>query len=197
MSSPIRNFRHAGKLVTEPFKVGESPLRDEARAAVHDFSIVLGGPVYDFLQRIGLVKLGLPNNLRRIVTVVVITWVPLLLLSIKDGLVIGHSVQIPLLLDYSTYGRLLVGLPLLFVAEVVIDPAIRSAVKEFVDARLIQEKELPEFERVLHRAQKLRDSVIPELLLLLLAFFPVFLFQREWQSGTISSWHSTAKGLTA
>jgi hypothetical protein len=170
---------------------------NEARAAVHDFSIVLGGPVYDFLQRIGLVKVGLPNNLRRIVTVVVITWVPLVLLSLKDGLVIGNGVQIPLLLDYSTYARLLIGLPLLFAAEVVIDPAIRSAVKEFVDARLIQEKELPEFERVLHRAQRLRDSVIPELVLLLLAFFPVFLFRHDWQAGAVSSWHSTAKGLTA
>jgi hypothetical protein len=66
-----------------------------------------------------------------------------------------------------------------------------------VDARLIQDKELPEFEKVLHRAQKLRDSVIPELVLLLLAFFPVFIFQHEWQIGAISSWHSTAKGLTA
>jgi len=197
MSSPSRNFRHAGDLATEPFEVGDSSLRNEARAAAHDFSIVLGGPVYDFLQRIGLVRLGLPNIFRRIIAVIVITWVPLLLLSIKDGLVIGDAVKIALLHDYSTYGRLLIGLPLLLVAEVVIDPAIRSAVREFVDARLIQEKELPEFERVLYRAQRLRDSVIPELALLLLAFFPVFLFQHEWQTGAISSWHSTAKGLTA
>jgi len=197
MSNPIRDFRHEGELVTQPFEVGESPLRNEARATAHDFSIVLGGPVYDFLQRVGMVRLKLPNIFRRIIAVIVITWVPLLLLSIKDGLVIAGPVKIPFLLDYSTYGRLLIGLPLLLVAEVVIDPAIRSAVKEFVDARLIQEKELPEFERVLHRAQKLRDSVIPELVLLLLAFFPVFLFQHEWQTGAISSWHSTPKGLTA
>lgn len=197
MSSPIRDFRHAGDRTTQSFEVRDSPLRTEARAAVHDFSIVLGGPVYDFLQRIGLVRLGLPNVFRRIIAVVLVTWVPLLLLSMKDGVVIGGGVQIPLLFDYSTYGRLLVGLPLLLMAEVVIDPAIRSAVREFVDARLIQEKELPEFERVLHRAQKLRDSVVPEVVLLLLAFFPVFLFQREWETGAISSWHSTAKGLTA
>ena len=197
MSSPIRDFRHAGDLASGPVEVGEGSLRNEARAAAHDFSLVLGGPVYDFLQRIGLVRLGLPNILRRIIAVTAITWVPLLLLSIKDGLVIGNGVEIPLLLDYSAYGRLLLGLPLLLLAEVVIDPAIRSAVKEFVDAKLVQAKELPEFERVLHRAQKLRDSVIPELVLLLLAFFPVFLFRHEWQAGAVSSWHSTAKGLSA
>ena len=197
MSSPIRDFRHAGDLAPQPFEVRESSLRNEARAAAHDFSLVLGGPVYDFLQRIGLVRLGLPNTFRRVVAIIVITWVPLLLLSIKDGLVVGNRIQIPLLLDYSVYGRLLLGLPLLLLAEVVIDPAIRSAIKEFVDAKLIQAKELPEFEKVLHRAQKLRDSVIPELVLLLLAFFPVFLFRHEWQAGAVSSWHSTAKGLTA
>jgi hypothetical protein len=35
----------------------------EAKAAVGDFSIVVGGPVYDFLLRIGLVRLDLPNIL--------------------------------------------------------------------------------------------------------------------------------------
>jgi len=39
-----------------------------------DFSIVVGGPVYDFLLRIGLVRLGLPNVLRRIIALIAITW---------------------------------------------------------------------------------------------------------------------------
>jgi len=197
MSSPGRDFGHVGDFAPQPHVATKGSLRDEARAAAHEFSIVLGGPVYDFLQRVGVVRLGLPNIVNRIIAVIVITWVPLLLLSIKDGLAIGDRIEIPLLLDYLTYGRLLVGLPLLLLAEVVIDPAIRGAVKEFVQDRLVQEKELPEFERVLQRTQKLRDSVIPELVLLLLAFFPVIVFQHEWKAGAISSWHSTAKGLTA
>src|SRR5215470_2322711 len=67
------------------------------RDPIEGFSIVIGGPVYDFLLRIGLVRFDLPNILRRIAVVVALTWLPLLLLSLKDGLAFGTKVQIPLL----------------------------------------------------------------------------------------------------
>lgn len=166
-------------------------------AAVYDFSIVVGGPVYDFFLRMGLFRLGLPNLLRRIVALVALTWVPLLFLSLKDGIALGHRVRIPLLYDLSIYGRFLLGLPLLVLAEAVIDPAIRSSVRGFVEGGLIQADGMQEFRAVLDRVQRLRDSAIPELALLVVAFFPVFLFQHEWKGGAVSSWHTTARGLTA
>jgi len=169
-----------------------------ARSAVDDFSIFVGGPVYDFLLRAGLVRLGLPNIVRRVIAAVIVAWVPLLVLSLKDDVAFGDRVTIPLLDDFAMYGRLLLALPLLILAEAVIDPAIRRAVGEFVNARVVQDAEHPDFERVLHRARRLRDSPIPELALLALAFFPTFMvFHHEWGSGTVSSWHTTPQGLTA
>jgi hypothetical protein len=170
--------------------------RDVADAAIQNFSIVLGGPAYDLLLRMGLLRFTLPNVLRRIVLLVALTWLPLLLLSLRDGLAFGHEVRIPLLYDLATYGRLLLCLPLLIVAEIVIDPAIRLSVSQFVQAGIVQNDVLPKFDGVLMRIQKLRDSKIPEFLLLGLAFFPVFLFEHEWTAGAVSSWHTTAKGLT-
>jgi hypothetical protein len=162
-----------------PAAPGENSGFEEAKAAGRNFSIVVGGPVYDFFLRIGLVRRGLPNVRPRIIAFVAIAWLPLLVLSIKDGLALGDRVTIPLLLDFSTYGRLLLALPLLLLAEVVIDPGIRSAVEEFVEEGIVPEKEYPAFEQVLHRVQRWRDSAIPELILLALGFFPVFLFQHE------------------
>ena len=104
--------------------------------------------------------------------------------------------RIPLLYDFATYGRLLLCLPLLVVAEIVIDPAIRLSIRQFVEAGIVQDDVLPKFDSVLTRIQKLRDSKIPEFLLLGLAFFPVFLFEHEWTAGAVSSWHTSAKGLT-
>jgi hypothetical protein len=170
---------------------------EKAKAEVGNFSIVVGGPVYDFMLRIGLVRLGLPNVKRRVIAFVVLAWLPLLLLSMKDGFAIGNRVTIPLLLDFSTYGRILLALPVLLVAEVIIDPAIRSAVGEFVAEGIVHEKDVPAFAEVLHRVQRWRDSAVPELTLLVLAFFPTFLFQHEWKPGVVSSWHSAAQGLTA
>ena len=100
-----------------PAAPGEVSGFEEAKAAARNFSIVVGGPVYDFFLRIGLVRHGLPNVQPRIIAFIAIAWLPLLVLSIKDGLAIGDKVTIPLLLDFSTYGRLLLTLPLLLLAE--------------------------------------------------------------------------------
>jgi hypothetical protein len=179
-----------------PSTRGESG-QEVADSSVRDFSIVLGGPLYDFLLRFGLVRLVLPNVVRRIVGLVALTWLPLLFLSLKDGLALGDRVKIPFVYDFSTYGRFLVGLPLLVLAEIVLDPAIRLAVGEFVNTGIVPDQERPEFDKVLQRTQLLRDSWIPEGTVLALAFFPVFLFQHEWAAGAISSWHTTSAGLTA
>lgn len=69
---------------------------EEAKAAGRNFSIVVGGPVYDFFLRIGLVRRGLPNVRPRIIAFVAIAWLPPLVLSIKDGLALGEKVTIPL-----------------------------------------------------------------------------------------------------
>lgn len=170
--------------------------KEESESLIRNFSIVIGGPIYDFLKRTGVVRVELPNVLRRIAALVLITWLPLLVLSLEEGLAFGHNVTIPLLYDYATYARLLLALPLLLLAEVVIDPAILAAVAEFVDAGLVQEDEFTKFEQVLHQVRRLRDSKVPELALLVFAFFPTFLFQHEWAQGTISSWHTNSQGVT-
>jgi hypothetical protein len=171
--------------------------RESVESAIRNFSLVLGGPVYDFLLRFGIVRTDLPNLMRRIVALIAVTWLPLLLLSLKDGIAFGHQVKIPLLYDFSIYGRFFLGLPLLLYAETVIDPAIRLGLQQFLDARIVPDEELPKFEDVLRRTQRLRDSAIPEVMLLILAFFPVFLFQQEWMAPVVSNWHTDGRGLTA
>jgi hypothetical protein len=191
------NFETPGGSARGPFQVASTEAETElAKPVIHDFSIFVGGPVYDALLRIGLIRLGLPNVLRRIAALIVITWLPLLILSLLDGVAYGHRVAIPLLSDFSMYGRLWLALPLLLLAEVVIDPAVRSTAQEFVEAGVIQQDQYPEFERVLASVQRLRDSWLPETALLALAFVPVFVFQHEWAVGAVSSWHSGTHALT-
>lgn len=173
-----------------------SAKRAEIEAVVSHFSVVLGGPIYDFLVRHGIVRMALPNVMRRVGTFIAITWLPLFFLSLSGGVAFGDKVKIPLLYDYSTTGRLLLALPLLLIAEVVIDPAIRGAVEEFIQSGLVQEGEFSEFETVLQKIQALRDSAFPDLVMLVLAFFPVFLFRHEWSFSGVSSWHTNSQRLT-
>src|SRR5262249_53205703 len=119
----------------------------------------------------------MPDTTRRIVITLGITWLPLLFLSLTQGTAFGHRETIPFLYDLSMYGRFWLALPLLIVAESVIDPAIRMTITEFVRVHVVPDGELKAFESVLQRTGRLRDSWIPEFSLLVLAFFPAFLFQ--------------------
>src|SRR6478672_910854 len=80
-----------------------------------NFSLVIGGPFYGALQRMGLFKAG--HNTQRIVASLALTWLPLAVLSILGGTAWGNKVKIPLLYDVSIYGRFFVALPLLILAE--------------------------------------------------------------------------------
>jgi len=200
MGTPVKNPERPGeprpKLEFPPISSRTPDVREKAESAIRSFSIVLGGPLYEFLLRHGVVRFALPNVFRRIAALVALTWLPLLLLSLKDGLAFGGRVQVPLLYDFAIYGRFLLALPLLVLAEVVIDPAIRQAVAEFVEAHFVKDEELPKFEGVLVKMQQLRDSWIPEAIILVLAFFPVFLYQRGFTVAA-SSWHTTNGHLSA
>jgi hypothetical protein len=94
------------------------------------------------------------------------------------------------------YGRFVIGLPLLVLAELLIDPAIRQAVAEFVDSGLVKDQALPDFTNLLRKVMRARDSWIAEAVIFILAFFPVFVFQHEWSAGAISSWHTTTAGIS-
>jgi hypothetical protein len=123
------------------------------------------------------------------------TWLPLLALCIAHGTAWGTRVHVPLLHDYSIYGRFLVALPLLIAADVLIDPFIRRVVATF-NSGVIKEDDLPAFRASLERIARLRSSGLVELLLALLAFFPFFLFAAdyEWVSSRFSTWHGTTSG---
>ncbi len=82
------------------------------------------------------------------------------------------------------------------IAEIVIDPATRGSIAEFVDAGIVSRQELGKFDQILFKTQRFRNSAISEIVLLVLAFCPVFLWQHEWGAGAISSWHTSSHRLT-
>lgn len=172
-----------------------SQLTEETSSIASRFSLVIGGPFYRALQRMRLVECPGPNIRGRTLAVVLLIWAPLLLLSIAAGTAIGDKVRIPLLYDYSIYWRIFVGLPLLLVSEIVIDPWIRRVASTFETSGIVREEDLPAYHAVLERIARLRDSSLVESFLAVLAFFPFFLYTgQEWVSSDVSTWHGSMYG---
>jgi hypothetical protein len=89
------------------------PSRQEETA---DFSLMLGGPLYQMLQRAHLMGPTLKLQKRRVLLMIAITWLPLLLLSAITGHLFGGQ-GLPFL---ETHVRFLIALPVLLIAELVV-----------------------------------------------------------------------------
>ena len=71
----------------------------------------LGGPAYRLMQRLGLIRGEGPSLGRRMIGFLLITWVPLLILALIEGLALGPTPRESLLLDFPTYARFFLAVP--------------------------------------------------------------------------------------
>ncbi len=134
-----------------------------------DFSLVLGGPLFQLLVRSHLATPALELIKRRIIIISLAAWLPLLLLSLFEGKAWG-GVGLPFLYDIEMHARFLVALPLLIAAELLVHQRLRVVVGQFVERDIITEAVLPRFNAVVASAMKLRNSVAIEVILFLLIF---------------------------
>jgi hypothetical protein len=133
-----------------------------------DFSLVLGGPMFQMLRRSRLSGDALELLHRRVVAVVLVAWIPLLLLSVVSGHFLTGTVTLPFLHDIEAHVRLLVALPVLIAAELIVHQRIRSRVKTFLTRRVIRQQDVPRFLAAINSATRLRNSVPVELGLMVL-----------------------------
>ena len=138
------------------------PFLNESR----DFSLALGGPLYQLWRRVGLAGDTLTLLRRRVVVLTGLAWVPLLLLSVAEGLFWGGRVKVPFLHDVELHVRLLLALPLLVVAELVVNQRLIPTVREFVERGVIPVADRARFDAIVGSAMRLRNSITAEVLLI-------------------------------
>ena len=159
-----------------------------------DFSLVLGGPVYQLFRRSHLSGDGLELLHRRIVVIVLVAWLPLLLLSMAGGHLLAGTVNLSFLHDVEGQVRLLVALPVLIAAELMVHSRIRPVVQAFLVRRIVLPRDVPRFLAAIDSASRLRNSIPVELGLLV---FVCTVGQWIWRSqvalGTLT-WYAIPQG---
>jgi len=147
-------------------ETAESVLPVAATAALPDFSLVAGGPLFRLMYRLKLADSALGHLNRRILVALLIVWLPLLLLTVVEGHVLS-GVKIAFLHDGSMHLRLLLAVPLMLAAERVIHEWMRPLARRFIERDIIIGPERPRFDAAVAAAHRLRDSVYPELIIAL------------------------------
>src|SRR5215469_4534655 len=101
-----------------------------------DFSIVLGGPLFQLLRRVRLEGDHLELLYRRLIVFIGITWLPLFLLTTVLPFA-GEAGRLAFLRDIEVHARFLVALPAFIVAELIVHARMLPVARRFVERRII------------------------------------------------------------
>ena len=128
-----------------------------------------GGPVYRLVQRL-MQRWGFYHSIGvRILGFLAITWVPLLCFALIEGRALGSSPKESLLLDFGTFARFFLAVPLLIIAELVVGPRLTAAGLHFVRGGFVQPEDYPAFDWAIARVARWRESFWAELVILAIA----------------------------
>ena len=171
------------------------------REAPQDFSLVLGGPLFQLFRRSYLAREGLELLYRRMMLITLIAWLPLLLLT-TFGPATGGMSRLSFFHDVEVHVRFLIALPVLIGAELLVHSRIRPVVRRFVERRIVLPEDLPRFESAIASAIRLRNSIPAEIGLLLCVYtLGLWLWQSRvglevptWYAMPGGRWHLTPAG---
>ena len=161
-----------------------------------DFSLVLGGPLFQLWRRLFLAGPALELLGRRMVGIPTIAWLPLLLLTAYQGLAVGHAVAVPFVYDIEVHARYLIAVPILLLAELVVHQRIRVVVRQFLDTGIVTAETFPGFQAAIVRTMRVRNSLLVELAMVVFAFGFGWTI---WQGGTglaHSTWYAIVDGAS-
>lgn len=158
-----------------------------------DFSLVLGGPLFQLLRRAHLSDSALLMVRQRVIVIALLAWLPLFILSAVQGHLWGKSVAVPFLLDLEVHIRFLIVVPLLIIAELVVHQRLRPIAKAFLERNLIPEDDFPRFDKAITSAFRLRNSVIAEVLLIVIVYgVGVSVVWRQFTAMSANTWYAPA-----
>jgi hypothetical protein len=168
----------------------------------YDFSLVLGGPLFQILRRLHLDGDHLEHLKLRVIVLTMIPWLPLLFLVIVSSLVRNGSV-LSFLRDAEVHVRFLVALPVLVAGESIVHARLRLVVRNFAERSIVAPKDMVRFHRAIDSAMRLRNSIAIECGLLCLVYgFGLWLWNGRvgintatWYANPGGRWHLTRAGL--
>jgi len=158
-----------------------------------DFSLVLGGPLFQIFRRAHLSGSTMELLRRRMLIISLFAWLPLGLLSAIEGHLLGGQ-NLTFLRDIESHVRFLVALPVLIVAELVVHRRLRTVVKRFVERRVITAEDTPKFYAAIDAAMRARNSVWLESALLIFTLtVGHWIWRHELALGSVT-WYAAPDG---
>lgn len=126
--------------------------------------LVRGGPFYGVHEATHLLTAERWNLGRRIMFALSIGWAPLLLIT----RLFNRSEVLNLLRNYQVNARMLIAVPVLLIGQKVMESGFRTIATQLRETNIVAPKDGGRFDAIILRLLRLRDSPLPELIIVLL-----------------------------
>jgi hypothetical protein len=154
------------------------------------FSIVLGGPLYQLLRHAHVSGDALELARRRMLAIALLAWLPLFLLALAGGEAFG-GVAVPFFYDVQVHVRFLVAVPLLVAAELLVHLRMRPVAQEFLARELILPEFRERFDACLRSAFAWRNSAAAEVTMIAIIYgIGVPFVWRQYAGLDVATWYA-------
>jgi hypothetical protein len=143
-------------------------MKDNVYPVLDDFSLINSGIFYKLVSRLRMGGTSPKHLTKRFLLLVIITWLPLLVLALSQGLAFGNRVDIPFWKDFTTHARFLIILPLLIFAEGSFDFRLKELTLQFFKSGILDDKDFDRFDEIKKKVKKLSDSIWPDIIIVVI-----------------------------
>jgi len=139
-------------------------IESNADIRLSDVSLIRGGLLYRVLKATKLIRSDRWDALRQIIFAVAVGWVPVFLIT----LVLNPEALMSFLRSYRLHSRMLIAVPVLLLGQSLMESRFRMVVEHLRTARLFSDAHLVRTDEFLTGLLRLRNSVLPEIVILLI-----------------------------
>lgn len=129
--------------------------------AYPELSLIRGGPFYRAQEAVRLIQPQQWNLGRRITFAIAVGWAPLLVITA----LFNPGAMLSLLKDYRVHSRMLIAVPVLVIGQMLMEERFGMVVAHLLKADLLRGPDVARLDEIIGGLRRLRDSVIPELLI--------------------------------
>jgi hypothetical protein len=167
-------------------------MEDNTKSKINISDYIVDGPSQKVLHKLKLEDKDDSSTVKKIIFFIIISWLPLLILSLIDSTAFNHAVKIPFLFDFVVYIRVFLVLPLIFIAEKILRFIMFESLNHFIESGIVADNNIREFQVNLKFFGRHKDSGIIDVIIIVIAYAIVI-----WGWGNIWKSYDMATDLTS